>query len=85
MAQGARSKFGVPMFEPKVIREQVYCVEESTCDIVVILAPSAVIRHPGNCAPIPPFVSSLRTVQFQSACERTPGALVYVVDAAQGR
>ena len=48
MAHGARSKFGVPMFEPKVIREQVYCVEESTCDIVVILAPSAVIRRPNS-------------------------------------
>jgi len=35
MAPGARSKFGAPMFEPEVFRKQMYCIEESTCDIVV--------------------------------------------------
>ena len=34
MAPGARSNFGAPMFEPEVIRTQIYCIEESTCDIV---------------------------------------------------
>ena len=34
MAPGARSKFGAPMFEPEVFRKQMYCTEESTCDIV---------------------------------------------------
>jgi len=34
MAPGARSKFGVPMFEPEVFRKQMYCIEESTCDTV---------------------------------------------------
>jgi len=27
MAPGARSKFGVPMFEPEVFRKQMYCTE----------------------------------------------------------
>jgi len=34
MAPRARNKFGAPMFEPKVFREQIYCAEVSTCDIV---------------------------------------------------
>jgi len=34
MAPGARSTFGVPMFEPEVFRKQMSCVEESGCDIV---------------------------------------------------
>jgi len=28
MAPGARTKFGVHLFEPKVLRKQIYCVEE---------------------------------------------------------
>jgi len=35
MAPGARSKFVVPMFEPKFFRKQMYYIEENTCDIVV--------------------------------------------------
>jgi len=34
MASGARSKFGAPMFENEAFREQTYCIEESTCDII---------------------------------------------------
>jgi len=34
MAPGARSKFGALMFEPELFRKQMYCIEESTCDIV---------------------------------------------------
>jgi len=34
MALGARNKFGVPVFEPEIFRKQMYCFEESTCDIV---------------------------------------------------
>jgi len=33
MAPGARSKFGAPMFEPKLLPKQIYCIEESTSDI----------------------------------------------------
>jgi len=33
MAPGARSKFGAPMFEAQLFRKQIYCIEESTCDI----------------------------------------------------
>jgi len=35
---GASSKFGAPMFEFKVFREQMYCNESSTCGIVGVLA-----------------------------------------------
>jgi len=39
------------MFETEVFREQMYCIEESICDIVgTFSAPPAVIRRPGNCA-----------------------------------
>jgi len=34
MAPGARSKFSAPTFENEVFRKQIYCIEESTCDIV---------------------------------------------------
>ena len=58
MASGARSKFGAPMFEPEVFLKQMYCAEESTCDIVGTFrrprndsALPAEIRRPGNCGP----------------------------------
>jgi len=47
---GTISKFGALMFEPEVFRKQMYCIEESTCDIV------GPFRRPGNCASlITPF------------------------------
>jgi len=65
VAPVARSKFGVPMLEPEVIRKQKYCIEESTCDIVETFGTSrshsalpAVILRPlvtgrqGNCSPL---------------------------------
>jgi len=45
MAPGAGSKFGALMLEPEVLRKQMYCIEESTCNffgarrIVLPLAP----------------------------------------------
>ena len=36
MAAGTRCKFGAPIFEPEVFRKQMYCIEESACDIVGI-------------------------------------------------
>jgi len=65
MALGARSRFGAPMFEPDVFRKQMYCIEESICDIVGTFRRSTqsfgvpiVIRRPGNCAPlVTPLVS----------------------------
>jgi len=48
MAPGARSKFGVPMFEPEIFRKQMYCIKESICDIVGTFQ-----RHPQRfCAPV---------------------------------
>jgi len=47
MAPGARSKFGAPIFEPEVFRKQMYCIEESTCDLVgTFQRPPAIIRYP---------------------------------------
>jgi len=47
------------MFEPEIFRKEIYCIEESTCEIVRTferrsryLAPTAVIRRPGNYAPL---------------------------------
>jgi len=34
MVPGAKSKFGTSIFEPEVFRKQMYCIEESTYDIV---------------------------------------------------
>ena len=48
MAPGARRKFGAAMFEPDVFREQMYCIEESACDIV------GTFRRLGNCASLVP-------------------------------
>jgi len=45
MAPGAKSKFGAPMFEPKVFWKRMYYIEESTSAIV------GTFRHSGNCAP----------------------------------
>jgi len=46
--EGVRGKKQVrrPMFEAEVFRKQnMYCIEESTCDIVGRFRPPAVIRH----------------------------------------
>jgi len=34
MALGAKNKLGAPMFEPKVFWEEMYCIQQKTCDIV---------------------------------------------------
>jgi len=53
MAPGARSKFGAPMFEPEDFRKQMYCIEESTCDIVCTFGGLADIRRPhSDSAPV---------------------------------
>jgi len=43
----ARSKFSATMFEPEVFRKQMYCIEESTCNIVGTFPnPPAIIQRP---------------------------------------
>ena len=61
MASGAGNQLGAPMIELEVVRKQIYCIEESTCDIFVTFrrprvdsASPVVVRRPGNCAPFPP-------------------------------
>jgi len=69
MTPGARSKFGVPVFEPEVFRKQMYCTEESTCDIVGIFAPPAVIRHSGNCVPFSHrYAPAVQSVILEEIC-----------------
>jgi len=49
------------MFETKVFRKQMYCIEESTCDIVETLRalPTTIlIQRPGN---YDPFITPLST------------------------
>jgi len=41
------------MFEPELFRQQMYCIEENTCDIV------GTFRRPGHCAPLFPLVTPL--------------------------
>jgi len=53
MAPSARCKFGAPIFESEVFRKRMYCIEECMFDIVRIFGAPAVIRRPGNCAPLP--------------------------------
>jgi len=50
----ARSKFGAPMFKPEVFWKRMYCIEESTCNIV------GTFRRPENCAPLCPLVTPCR-------------------------
>jgi len=54
MAPGARNKFGAPMFEHKVFRNQMYCIEESTCDMVRTFRRPPSDSVPENCAPLAP-------------------------------
>jgi len=62
MAPGARSKFAAPMFANEFFRKQMYCIEDSTCDVVGTFgafrsdsAPPSptVIRRPGDRSPLP--------------------------------
>jgi len=47
MVPGAKNKFGAPMFEPEVFRKQMYCIEESACDILGLFgAPKSISAPP---------------------------------------
>jgi len=71
MTPGARSKFGASTFETEDFGKQLYCIEESTFDIVgAFLRPPhlfddpVVIRRPGNCASIcPPRYAPARLIR----------------------
>ena len=61
MAPGARSKYGAPIFDLEVFRNEMYCIEESNCEIVGIfrrhpqwLSIPILIRRPENCTPLAP-------------------------------
>jgi len=81
MGPGATNKFGAPIFEPEVFRKQMYCIEESTCDIVGTLRRPpqwfgwhVVIRRPGNCATVSSHVTRLCVVK-QPPLNRMTGAM----------
>jgi len=72
MAPGARSQFGAPVFEPEIFRRQVYCIEESTCDIVATFRQSSqsfgsptVIGRPVNCDPLGPPLTPLHNTHYE--------------------
>ena len=59
----ARSKFGACMFECELFHKQIYCIAESTDDLVRFSAPPTVIRRPYSdlvrgklCTPWPPLL-----------------------------
>jgi len=60
MAQEQKSKYGTPMFEPEVFRKQMYCNEESTCNI------AGTFWRPGNHAPlVTPLVTPFHALCFR--------------------
>jgi len=59
MAPGARCKSGAPIFEPEVFRKQMYCIEESTCDIVGTFRGPHSDSAPGELCPLVPLVTPL--------------------------
>ena len=68
MAPGARNKFGIPMFEPKVFREQMYNIEESTYNIVgTFRRPPPVIRRQGivRCPSVRPWMEVIDSYKFK--------------------
>ena len=81
MAPGTISKFGAPMFEP-VFPKQMYCIEESTCDIAgpfrrptQRVGTPMVIRHPGNCASRAPLITPLPHAFINCKAASTPRPL----------
>ena len=81
MAPGTISKFGAPMFEP-VFPKQMYCTEESTCDIAgpfrrptQRVGTPMVIRHPGNCASRAPLITPLPHAFINCKAASTPRPL----------
>jgi len=79
MAPGTISRFGAPVFEPEVFPEQVYCIEESICDIVgpfrrpmQWVGPPMVIRRPGNRGPLsPPHYAPSPSIHKLLSCINT--------------
>jgi len=69
MAPMAKSKFGAPMFEPKVFRKLLYLKKVFTT-LLRVFGALAVIRrpiviwHPGNCAYLAPLVTPLIPTPF---------------------
>jgi len=50
-----RSKFGAPVFEPEVLRKQMYCIEETTCDIFGTFWRPHSVSAPEELCPITPL------------------------------
>jgi len=51
---GARGKeqFSCPMFEPKVFREQMHCIEKVLVTLLGLFGAPVVVPRPENCAPL---------------------------------
>jgi len=61
---GQETSLAPPILEPKVFREQMYCIEKSTCHILGTFWHPPAIRRPGRCALLasPRYVPDANTV-----------------------
>ena len=66
MAPGARSKFVASIFEPDIVRKQMYCIDKSTCDIVGAFRRPHGDSAPGELCPLFPLITSLVLAFAQS-------------------
>jgi len=57
MAPRARNKFCAHIFEPDVFRKQLYCIEDSTCDIAETFLCPRSDSAPGELFPLAPLVT----------------------------
>jgi len=54
------------MFEPELLRKQIHCIEESTCDIF------GIFRRLGNCAPlVTPLTIPKQPLQIAKGMQRS--------------
>jgi len=97
MGPEARSRFGSPMFEPELFRKKIYCKEERVLVTSLgLFGVPAVIQHypqwfdapivawsPGNCAPLPSFVTSLDI--FPRFLENLLGSEIFFCSATAGK
>ena len=84
---GARNMLCAPMLEPELFRKQMYCIEESTCDIAGTFRRPLqwfgcpiLIRRPGKCAPLtPPLIPWL---DYYQLCDLLIDWLIVSCDSA---
>ena len=66
MAHGERNKFRALMFEGEILWLQIYCIEESTCDIPGTLGLPRSEWATGELSPLAPLVTPLIVVLLRN-------------------